>query len=112
MASLTKTNGKRGTTWRLEFFLRGDPKRKYLRLGKMPKLRAESFKTRVEFLIAAKEQGTAPDPETVRWAADRDEEFYDKLVQYGLVLPRVKVIIPSLAEFTDAYIASRTDVKR
>src|SRR2546430_16352327 len=111
MASLTKCIGSRGTTWRSEFSLRGDRKRKYLRLGKMPKESAKTFKTRVEFLIAAKEQGAAPDPETIRWAAERDDEFYNKLAEFGLVAPRIGRSVPTIADFVGAYIGRRTDVK-
>ena len=58
MASLAEINGKRGSTWRLDFFLSDDPKRKCIRLGKMSKRQAVSIKTNVERLIEAKATGT------------------------------------------------------
>ena len=111
MASLTKTVGKRGATWRIEFFLGDDPKRKYIRLGRIDKRQAESIKTRVELLIAAKLTGTAPDVETSRWVAERGDTLYAKLVQHGLVSPRTAAATNSLAAFLDSYVAKRADVK-
>jgi len=112
MASLAKINGKRGTTWRLDFFVGDDPKRKHIRLGRMSKRQAVSIKTNVERLIEAKATGTAPDLEVSQWVADRDDALHAKLAKHGLVSPREKVSVPSLSQFVDAYIASRTDVKR
>jgi integrase len=118
MASLTKVKGRpskktgrRGTTWRIDFFLPDDPKRKQIRLGKMSEKQAESIKTKVELLIAAKVTGTAPDLDVSQWVAKRDNEFHAKLVEHGLVTPRTKVEITTLRAFLDDYIAGRTDIK-
>ena len=111
MASLTKLDGKRGATWRIEFFLNADPKRKCIRLGGMPKRNAVQIKTQVELLIAAKDSGMAPESDTTRWAAERDSDLYGKLVQHGLVSPRVKPATFLLAAFLETYIAKRCDVK-
>ncbi len=111
MASLTKTVGKRGTTWRVDFFLGDDPKRRHIRLGKMDKRRAESIRSQVEFLITAKITGTAPPPETSQWVASREDELYRKLAKHGLVAPRAEAASSTLAAFLDRYIEGRTDVK-
>src|SRR3954463_9347497 len=111
MASLTKTVGKRGTTWRVEFSLGDDPKRRLIRLGKMEKRRAESIKSQVEFLITAKITGTAPSSETRQWVASREAELYRKLAKHGLVAPRAEAASSALAAFLDRYIEGRTDVK-
>jgi len=111
MASLAKYNGKRGTTWRIDFFLGGDPKRKHIRLGKMTKSQAVSIKTNVELLISAKVTGTAPDLDVSRWVTKRDDDLHAKLALHGLVVSRVKVNMPTLTQFIDGYIAGRTDVK-
>src|SRR6476620_6563387 len=113
MASLTKSKGKSGTMYRIEFFLPNDPLRKCIRLGKIDKRQAESIKARVELLIAAKTYGHAPDGETSRWVAERDHEFHAKLSdkKIKLVPPRSKSVITKLGEFLDEYIDGRTDVK-
>src|SRR5687768_14968962 len=111
MASLIRIKGKRGTTWRLDFFLGDDPTRKSIRLGELQKSQATTVKSFIAFLIAAKESGTSPDPEVTRWASERDDTLYAKLEQHGLVKPRTKVAVPLLGTFVDTYIASRSDVK-
>ena len=111
MASLTKTIGKRGTTWRIDFFLADDPKRRQIRVGKMDKRRAESIRSQVEFLITAKITGTAPPSETSEWVASREDELYRKLAKHGLVTPRAEAASSTLAAFLDRYIEGRTDVK-
>src|SRR3989304_7048458 len=75
MASLTKTVGKRGTTWRIEFF-DANNKRKCIRLGKIDKRQAESIKARGELLVAARITGTSPDVETSRRGAGRGGTVY------------------------------------
>jgi hypothetical protein len=111
MASLTKTVGKRGTTWRIDFFLGDDLKRRHIRLGKVDKRQSESIKARVELLVAAKITGTSPDLDTSRWVAERDDELHAKLAKHGLISPRTEAAGNTLAAFLDAYIAGRTDVK-
>src|SRR4051794_15686107 len=101
MASLAKIKSKTGTHWRIDFFLAGQTKRKHIRLGKMNGRQAESIKTKVELLIAANGSGTAPDLDVTRWVTERNDEFHLKLSKHGLVSPRVKVQIPSLADFID-----------
>ena len=108
MASLAKINGARGTTWRIDFYLGDDPKRKHIRLGRMNRRQAISIKTNIERLIEAKATGIAPDPDISRWVAERDDAFHAKLAHYELVVPRVKIVVPTLAQFIDSYIASRT----
>jgi integrase len=110
MACLTKIIGKRGTTWRIEYFDARN-KRRCIRLGKIDKRQAESIKARVELLVAAKIMGTAPDVETSRWVAERDDVLHGKLVQQGLVEPREKFKVRNLGPFLDDYIGKRTDVK-
>ena len=107
MASLVKSKSMRGTHWRIDFFLAGDPKRKHIRLGKMTERQAESITTKVELLIAAKATGTSPDLDVSRWVAERDSEFHDKLADHGLVSPRARVEVTTLAEFLNDYMAKR-----
>src|SRR5687768_8922901 len=90
MASLTKTIGKRGTTWRIDFVLGDDRKRRQIRLGKLEKRRAESINSHVEFLIAAMVTRTALPPETSQWVSDREDDLYRKLVKHGGNAPERK----------------------
>src|SRR5690349_1064554 len=85
-------------------FFDGDGKRKTLRLGKVSKRQAESVKTRVELLIAAKITGTAPDDETSRWVAERDDQLRDKLAAVGLIDVPDRL---SLAKFLDEHLTKR-----
>src|SRR4051812_26982105 len=112
MASLAKLKGKRGTRWRIDFFLSGDLKRKHIWLGKMNVRQADLVKTKIELLIAAKATGTAPDLDVAQWVAKRDDHFHMKLASHGLVATRKNITIPTLTEFTDSYIVNRSDVKR
>ena len=81
-----------------------DGKRKTIRLGKVSKRQAETIKTRVELLIAAKITGTAPDDETSRWIADCDERLRDKLAAVGLIDVPTRF---TLAVFLDSHLAKR-----
>jgi hypothetical protein len=63
MASLSKIKGKRGTTYRVDFYLADEPIRKTIRLGKMTKRQAESIKSNIESLITARITCTSPDLE-------------------------------------------------
>lgn len=84
--------------------------RKSIWLGKMSESQALTIKSRIEYLIAAKEIGVAPDAETSRWLATMGDDLYDRLAKHELVPARITVEVPSLAAFLDAYIATRTDV--
>ena len=86
MASLYKTVGKR------------------VRLGQIAKRQAESVKTRVELLVAARITGTAPDAETSQWIAARDEGLLAKLAAVGLIDGPKR---STLGEFLKDYIAGR-----
>ncbi len=111
MASLSKIKGKRGTTYRVDFYLADDPSRKTIRLGKMAKRQAVSIKSNIESLIAAKITGTSPDLEVSHWVAERDNDFHAKLVAFGLATPRTKVELVKLGKFLERYIDGRDDIK-
>src|SRR5262245_27915198 len=119
MASLSKTEGKilkrtgkKGRpSWRIEFYLENDPKRKCILRGKITERQAETVKTRIELLIASHVMGVAPDVDTSRWVAERNDAFHIKLATVGLVPKRIKATVPTLSSYLDDYIESRTDVK-
>ena len=107
MASIARdSNGRK----RILFF-NADGERKTIRLGKATMQQAATVKLRIELLVAAKINGTAPDDDTSRWAASIGDDLHVKLAEHGLVAPRVKGDVPTLAQFVDSYIVSRSDVK-
>jgi integrase len=85
--------------------------RKTIRLGKMTKQQAATVKLRIELLVGAKINGTAPDDDTSRWVASIGDKLHDKLAGQGLVAPRAKAQRITLAAFIDGYIASRSDLQ-
>ncbi len=108
MASISKdANGRK----RILFFNQ-DRERKTIRLGRATMQQAEAVKLRIELLVAAKINGTAPDVDTSRWAASVGDELHAKLAEHGLVAARAKFEQTTLGPFLEGYIASRSDVKR
>ena len=107
MASIAKDrNGRK----RILFF-NANGERKTIRLGRATMQQAATVKLRIELLIAAKINGAAPDDDTSRWVASVGDDLHAKLAEHGLVSPRAKAAITTLAAFLDGYIAGRTDVK-
>lgn len=93
-------------------FTAGDGTRKSLRLGKMNVKAAESFKLKVESLIAGRYTGI--DAETARWLAALPDDIHRKLAAVGLVTERTVATDQgrlTIAEWAQKYIESRTDVK-
>src|SRR5689334_15498116 len=101
----TDSNGRR----RILYYA-ADETRKTIRLGKVTRRDAETFKGYVERLVSAKITGSSVEDEAARWLAERDDQTYAKLVAVGLVEPRMSMRT-TLADFIDGYIASRTDLK-
>ncbi len=104
MASISKDpNGRKRIIFSLP-----NGKRKAIRLGKMPQRAAETVKTKVEQLLAAKVSGCGWDNETARWVADLSDELADKLAKAGLIPARDRA---TLGAFIESYILARHDVK-
>ena len=81
MASLvTYSNGLR----RIEFVLTPHEKRRVIRLGRVNARTAQSFKARVESVIADKLQNRLHDAETAKWLGGLDETMLAKLRAVGL----------------------------
>lgn len=107
MASIsTDPNGRRTVQ-----FVAPDGRRKSVRLGKAPMKAAEEVRRRVEYLLAAKVSGTAPDADTMKWLASVGDELHARLAAAGLVAARDGGAKDRLGPFVDAYIARRSDVK-
>lgn len=92
-------------------FMAADGSRKVLYLGKCPVKMAETFRLRVESLIAAKKQNTSIDRETAEWVGGLSDEMHGKLAAVGLVTPRAPTVKATLGAFLDGYVRNRTDLK-
>ena len=88
-----------------------DGVRKTVRLGKITKKSAESFKGWLERLLAAKLTNGSIDGETATWLAKLSSVMYDRLVAVGLAEPRESLVIPTLGEWFSDYSARRTNWK-
>src|SRR5262245_21786202 len=98
MASITDDpNGRK----RIQF-VAGDGSRKTIRLGKVDRKNAETFRLRVEKMIAVAIVGGVPDDETSEWIASRDDKMHARLAAVGLVKPRARTAA-TLKKFLDDY---------
>lgn len=103
--------GNDANGYRRILFVAKDGKRKTVRLGKVDKQTAQSYKGRIESLNAAAICGKEPNEETARWLADQPETMLDKLAKVGLIPGRKpKATALTLGEFLDNYINGRSDV--
>jgi len=92
---------------RIMFFDRHG-KRWAVRLGKVSERQALHVKLKIEDLVAAGIQGGAPKDETARWVAELDPVLRARLARTHLVAGRD---VATLADFIDAYVGTRKDVK-
>jgi integrase len=106
MASIANDpNGRR----RIQF-VDSQGNRRTIRLGKCPQKIADTIKSRIEAIIAAKSAKTAIDRETAEWLGSIDRKMHAKLVRAGLTEQRLddtdsKVAL--LEAFIDDYVAKR-----
>jgi integrase len=107
MASITTTPND----LRLIQFVAGDGKRKTIRLGKSSLKTTEKILVKVEALHSAAIANISWDVETAKWVAGLSDGMADKLAAVGLIPKRREHDATRLAEFLDAYINRRTDVK-
>lgn len=106
MASLAKDpNGRKRI-----LFVAKDGSRKTIRLGKTSIKQAESFKVKLEALIAARRTKSSGgiDAETALWISSLTDEFHAKLAAVGLLEQKKTA---TLGAFLDHYLESRTDLK-
>lgn len=91
-------------------FTDGDGERRSVRLGKVSTKAAETFRLRVEALLAAKELHQSPDAELAAWLRDLPERMYARLARVGLVESRTKAAAVTLGGLFAAFFAG-VDVK-
>jgi len=87
-------------------FTDGDGDRRSVRLGKTSTKTADAFRLRVEALNTARITGTPWDAELSAWVRDLPDVIYARLVRVGLVEPRVKAEVMTLANLLDRFEAA------
>jgi len=108
MASVvTETNGRR-----LIQLSEGEhTQRPKIRLGKVTKRDAESTRVHVENLLRAKKVGSAMPPATADWLTNIPVSLRKRLEQYELIDSCKRRTYPTVSEWLESYIESRTDIK-
>lgn len=99
-----------GGTRRIQFIDSGG-NRRAVRLGKISKRDADSFRLKLERLLSALSIGHAPDSETSSWLGSLPSDVYGKLVRVGLVPDRDYLQGETVLEFIDRYIEGRGSLK-
>ena len=82
-----------------------------IRLGKVTKKQAESAKLFIEDLIACKGTGGPLKAATVEWITDLPDIIRRRVERTGLIAPRERRVLPTLAEWLESYIRGRRDVR-
>ena len=102
MASLSEDPGKRGKTYRVSF-INGDRQRKAIRLGAMPRKKAETIRSHIDQLEACLFDGSAPTPKTAAWLAEIGDVLRKRMEAVGLVESDRRAKTPTVAELVDQY---------
>jgi len=120
MASIGKYKAKDGSIYsRILFVDPKDGRRRTIRLGRVNKEQARTFKSMIERLVRNRETGT-PDPASAAWLAELPDAIHRKIVKVGLAEPRAAQAPTAepkqepkrrLGEFLDAYLKDRSDLK-
>ena len=92
-------------------FVAGDGKRRSIRLGKMTKKFADSIRTRVEHLNAARIGHTSLDNETAAWVSKIGDDLHAKLAAVGLIASRGRSVSISLADYWKDFVAGKRTLK-
>ncbi len=85
-----------------------DGQRKTVRLGKMPKKKAERALQHIEELASCRIDGSAPHDETARWVAGLADVIRQRLVKAGLASPRQGVRSLTVGQLIKQYEAKKT----
>ena len=110
MASICRDKNRRKRI----LFMAGNGSRKTIRLGKTSIKQAESFKIKLEALIAGRFSGSI-DAETARWVAGLPDAIHGRLATAGLVMERQAPLSQqrfTVLQWINQYIESRPDVKQ
>lgn len=88
-----------------------DLQRRRIAFGRITRRQAETAKTNVEHLVAARNTGSVIGVSTQDWLAGLRPSIRLKLEDLGLCRESEQTAQVSLADWLDSYIAGRTDVK-
>jgi integrase len=91
---------------RIDFFLVPNGPRKFLRLGRVSKKRAESWQTTIEQIIADRQANRPHDSELSTWLGGLDESMLKRLRKLGLVDAGVGLAQTTLGEFLQRFEAN------
>jgi len=106
MSSLCRD--RRPGTWRI-LYVDIDGNRRTLRLGKVAHRTAEAIQRHVDHLLAARISGQPVPRETAAWLSGIGEKLRKRLARLGLVDGKPE--LPTLQEWLESYVKSRTVVK-
>lgn len=106
MSSLTNKDG-----FRILQFAGVDTRRKSLYLGKISTKSAKTIQGHIDNLLAAKLGNHAVERETSAWLGDIGGKLHAKIAKAGLATVRQVKASYELAQYCDAYMKGRTDLK-
>jgi integrase len=106
MASISNDGGG----LRRLLFVGRDGQRHAIRLGRLTKRQADTFKGYVEALIGQAITGVLDDA-TAEWVTGLDDITHDKLAAVGLVKSRQTTTAVKLGAFIDGFLERHTDIK-
>jgi hypothetical protein len=105
MASLSEDRGKRGKTYRVSF-TNAERQRKAVRLGAMPRKKAETVRAHIDQLEACLFDGSAPPPQTAAWLAGVGDTLRGRMEAVGLIEREERRVIPTLGELCELFTTS------
>ncbi len=120
MASLIrskdKRTGKPNKSWRIQFMaVDGSKQASTIRFSDHSAKQADSVFRHIEGIIQAKKSNTRLDDQDAGWLGGLPDPFFKKLVNTGLIEPRIQAETSSadepFAEFVERYVVNRRDVK-
>ena len=88
-----------------------DKRRSSVWLGDTTQRNAERFRDKIEELVKSRSLGLSIPQDVAAWIAKLPDKMASRLVELKLIDPPQKIVIPTLVEFVDQYIAKRTDTK-
>ncbi len=117
MASVTRKAQGGRVGFRIRFYCDGKSREFYIpETTKKAERQANIIAGHVEELSKAKANNVSPSPDALKWANGTEGKIRSSLVAWGLADPQGEKLVSDegrlLSPFLDAYIASRSDLKR
>ena len=111
MASIVKSKTKAGIRYAIQLSAGENDKRPKIALGKVTKRQADTVKINIENLIKCKNMGDVMPSAVQEWISGISDGFRRRLEVLSIIKPRNNGNSYTVAEWTDRYIKSRTDIK-